>query len=69
MITVTTHINNRYQVVLDDEAQTILMAIVAGANQPEIQNVAELIRYELDYMIEKSHEVFKDPESNGHTHS
>lgn len=65
MIEVTTHENNRFVVILDDEAMTILMAIVAGANRTEIQNVAELIRYELDYMVEKFHEVYKEPVNDG----
>lgn len=65
MIEVTAHPNNLFKVRLDDESMTALMAIVAGANQTEIQNVAELIRYELDYMVEKFHVVFAEPESNG----
>ena len=65
MIEVTTHTNNRFQIVMDDESLNALMAIVAGANQTEIQSVAELIRYELDYMVVRFHEVYKEPQTDG----
>lgn len=65
MIEVTAHPNNLFKIRLDDASMTSLMAIVAGAGQPEIQSVSDLIRYEFDYMIERFYTAIGEPPTDG----
>ena len=64
MIEVITKKNNVFVIRLDENSLSALMMIVAGANQTEIQSVSDLIRFELDYMVENYHVACSDPFGN-----
>jgi len=60
MVVVIPKPNNQFIISLDDRDMQALMMIVAGADLVEIQSVGELIRYEIDYMVENYHLAIKD---------